>query len=125
MQDETQQKLALTDRIWVPPILYKSTAPYVQGSYDIGPVTLSAGVRREDGKLSVETYRTTFFRNAVLVQGGTLDYKSTLPNYGVIWRIGQGWSVFGAYGKADQESRSRPVRRSASRNSASRPRASS
>lgn len=99
VQDETQQKLALTDRIWVPPILYKSTAPYVQGSYDIGPVTLSAGVRREDGKLSVETYRTTFFRNAVLVQGGTLDYKSTLPNYGVIWRIGQGWSVFGAYGK--------------------------
>lgn len=99
VQDETQQRLALTDRIWVPPLLYKSTAPYAQVSYDIGPVTLSAGVRREDGELSVDTYRTTFFRNSVLVQGGTLDYKATLPNYGAIWRIGQGWSVFGAYGK--------------------------
>ena len=99
VQDETQQKLALTDRIWVPPLLYKSTAPYAQVSYDIGPVTLSGGIRSEDGELSVETYRTTFFRNSVLVQGGTLSYKETLPNYGAIWRIGGGWSVFAAYGK--------------------------
>ncbi len=99
VQDETQQKLALTDRLWVPPMLYKSTAPYAQMSYDIGPVTLSGGMRQEDGELSVQTYRTTFFRNSVLVTGGTLAYKATLPNYGAIWRIGQGWSVFGAYGK--------------------------
>ncbi len=99
VQDTTQQKLALTDRLWVPPMLYKSTAPYAQMSYDVGPVTLSAGVRKEDGELSVETYRTTFFRNGVLVTGGTLGYKATLPNYGAIWKIGQGWSVFGAYGK--------------------------
>ena len=99
VQDETQQKLALTDRLWVPPLLYKSTAPYAQLSYDIGPVTFSAGIRREDGELSVNSYTTTFFRNRVFVEGGTLSYKDTLPNYGAIWRIGGGWSVFAAYGK--------------------------
>lgn len=99
VQDETQQKLALTDRLWVPPMLYKSTAPYAQLSYDIGPVTLSAGVRREDGELSVNSYVTTFFRNRVAVEGGTLNYNASLPNYGAIWRVGGGLSVFVASGK--------------------------
>ena len=28
-----------------------------------------------------------------------MSYQDTLPNYGAIWRIGGGWSVFAAYGK--------------------------
>jgi iron complex outermembrane recepter protein len=97
VQDETAQRLALTDRIWVPPMDYTSVGPYAQLSYDIGPVTLSGGLRREDGEIQVDDYTTTFFRNRAFVQGGTLDYTDTLENFGAVWRIGGGWSVFGSY----------------------------
>ena len=80
-------------------MLYKSTAPWGQLSYDVGPLTVSGGYRREDGKLSVNDYTTTYFRNRVFVKGGQLDYKANLPNYGIIWRLPQDFSVFAAYGK--------------------------
>lgn len=99
VEDVTDQNLALTNRLWVPPMEYTSVAPWVQLSYDIGPVTLSAGLRREDGELSVDSYTTTYFRNRVFVQGGTLSYNDNLPNYGIIWRLPRDFSVFAAYGK--------------------------
>ena len=99
VEDETEQSLALTGRVWVPPMDYKSTAPYVQLSYDIGPVTISGGLRREDGKLSVDDYVTTWFRDRRPVQGGTLSYKENLSNIGAIWRLPAGFSVFASYGE--------------------------
>lgn len=99
VEDEAQQRLALTNRIWVPPMDYKSFAPWAQLSWDVGPVTLSGGFRRQDDELNVETYTTTAFRNSVVVQGGGVDYKENLTNFGAIWRIGAGWSVFGSYGE--------------------------
>ena len=68
-------------------MLYKSTAPYAQLSYDLGPITFSGGVRHEDGKLTVNSYTTTYYRNRVFVQGGSLKYTENLPNVGAIWRI--------------------------------------
>lgn len=97
--DEAQQRLALTDRLWVPPMEYTSTAPYVQLSYDLGPVTLSGGYRREDGELHVDSYTTTPYRNSVFVQGGGVEYTESLVNFGAIWRITDGWSVFASYGE--------------------------
>ena len=97
--DEAQQRLALTNREWVPPMEYTSKAPYVQLSYDIGPVTLSGGVRREDGELKVDDYTTTAYRDFRFVEGGTLPYTETLKNFGAIWRITDEWSVFGSYGE--------------------------
>jgi iron complex outermembrane receptor protein len=80
-------------------MIYTSNAPFAQFSYTRGPVTLSGGVRHEDGKLRVDDYTTTYFRNRVFVKGGTLSYKETLPNAGIIVRLPQGWSVFGSYSK--------------------------
>jgi iron complex outermembrane recepter protein len=97
VQDDTQQRLALTDRIWVPPMDYKSVGPYAQFSYDIGPVTVSGGLRHEDGRVTVGDYTTTWYRNREFVKGGTLKYKDNLRNGGVIWRINHEWSVFGSY----------------------------
>ena len=97
VKDEAQQRLALTNRIWVPPMHYKSTAPYGQLSWDIGPVTLSAGFRREDDKLHVNDYTTTPYRNSVFVEGGGVKYTENLKNFGAIWRTGSQWSVFGSY----------------------------
>lgn len=99
VHDQTQQRLALTDRVWVPPMNYDSIGPYVQLSWDVGPVTVSGGLRHENGSIQVDDYTTTYFRNRVDVEGGTLKYKNTLPNIGVIGRLGGGFSVFGSYSK--------------------------
>jgi iron complex outermembrane recepter protein len=99
VKDTAQQRLALTNRLWVPPMEYESKAPYAQLTYDIGPVTLSGGYRREDGELNVDSYTTTAYRNSVFVQGGGVEYKENLINYGAIWRITDDWSVFGSYGE--------------------------
>ncbi len=99
VEDIAQQELALTDRVWVPPMKYTSTAPYLQASYDVGPVTLSAGIRREDGELEVDDYTTTWFRDRKFIEGGTLDYQEDLPNFGAVVRMPAGFSAFGSYSK--------------------------
>jgi iron complex outermembrane receptor protein len=95
--DETEQRLVLTDRILVPPLKYTSFGPFMQLSYDLGPVTLTGGIRHEDGRVKVDDYTTLFARNRAFVEGGTLKYKADLFNAGAIWRVGGGLSVFGAY----------------------------
>jgi len=97
VHDETEQRLVLTDRILVPPLKYTSFGPFLQLSYDIGPVTLSGGIRHENGQIRVDDYTTLFARNRASVEGGTLKYKNNLLNAGAIWRIGAGFSTFVAY----------------------------
>lgn len=96
-KDQAQQRLALTNRLWVPPMNYKSTAPYAQLSWDIGPVTLSGGYRREDDKLTVNTYTSTYANHRVVVQGGNVKYVENLKNLGAIWRISNQWSTYYSY----------------------------
>ncbi|HEY4080841.1 MAG TPA: TonB-dependent receptor [Burkholderiaceae bacterium] len=98
-EDNAQQRLALTDRLWVPPMIYTSVAPYVQLSWDIGPLTLSGGLRREDGQLKVDSYTTTYYRDRTPVTGGTLKYTSNLPNIGAVLRLPSDWSLFASLGK--------------------------
>lgn len=99
VKDEAQQRLALTDRVWVPPMEYESVAPWMQLNWDIGPVTLSGGWRRQDDELHVDSYTTTAFRNSVFVEGGGVKYKEDLVNYGAVWRFAEGWSAFASYGE--------------------------
>lgn len=99
MDETAQQLLALTNRVWVPPMNYTSKAPFTQVSYTRGPVTVSAGVRHEGGELQVDDYTTVYFNNRQFVSGGTLEYSDTLPNVGLIVRLPQNWSVFGSYSK--------------------------
>ena len=99
VKDEAQQRLALTDRVWVPPMEYESVAPWMQLSWDIGPVTLSGGYRHQDDELHVDSYTTSAFRNSVFVEGGGVEYKENLVNYGAVWRFAEGWSAFASYGE--------------------------
>lgn len=94
LNDTTQQLLALTNRIWVPPMEYTSIAPYAQLEFERGPVTIRGGVRHEDGELSVESYTGVYREGRQFVTGGTLTYSEVLPNIGVIYRLPRGWSVF-------------------------------
>ncbi|MDB5708330.1 MAG: hypothetical protein JWL96_400 [Sphingomonas bacterium] len=97
VHDQTQQYLAQTNRVWVPPMNYTSFGPYAQLSYDVGPVTLSGGWRHEDGTVKIDDYTTTAFRNSVLVKGGKLKYKNDLLNAGIIGRFGSGFSAYATY----------------------------
>ena len=99
VHDQTQQFLAVTNRVWVPPMNYLSFGPYVQLSYDIGPVTLSGGWRHEDGKVKVDDYTTTYYRNSRFVKGGKINYKNDLFNAGAIVRFGSGFSAYATYGQ--------------------------
>lgn len=97
VEDVADQNLALTHRTWVPPMEYQSWSPYLQLSWDVGPVTLSGGIRQENGTLDVDSWNAIWSSNRVFVQGGRLDYKANLPNLGAIWRFADGWSVFGSW----------------------------
>ncbi|WP_313172726.1 TonB-dependent receptor [Stenotrophomonas sp.] len=99
VQDVAEQRLVMTDRVWVPPMDYRSVAPYAQLSWDIGPVTVSGGFRRENGELDIDSYTTVAYRNNSFVEGGTLDYTANLPNIGAIWRVTDEFSLFSAYSK--------------------------
>lgn len=97
VEDTTDQRLALTNRIWVPPMEYTSNAPYAQLSWDVGDLTLAAGVRKEDGELSVDTFTTTYYNKRVLVEGGKMDYSATLPNIGAVYRFTDALSAYVSY----------------------------
>ena len=97
VHDQTQQYLAVTNRVWVPPMNYTGIEPYVQLGYDIGPITLSGGWRHEDGRVKIADYTTTYYRNSVFVKGGTLKYNADLLNAGIIGRLGAGFSAFATY----------------------------
>lgn len=96
LRDETAQGLALTDRIWVPPLKYQSVAPFTQVEYEYGPVTIRGGVRHEDAKLETDDF-TTIAPFNTFVRGGELSFSKNLYNVGGIFRIGRGWSVYAAY----------------------------
>lgn len=99
VHDQTRQYLALTNRVWVPPMNYTSVGPYAQLSYDLGPVTLSGGWRHEAGTVKVDDYTTTYYRNRVFVKGGKLKYTNDLFNAGIVGRLGGGFSAFATYGE--------------------------
>lgn len=99
LAETAQQLLALTNRVWVPPMNYTSKAPFAQASYNHGPVTLSGGLRHENGELQVDNYTTVYFRDRRFVSGGTLDYSETLPNVGMIVRLPRNWSATASYSK--------------------------
>lgn len=96
LHDETAQGLALTNRIWVPPLKYSSIAPFAQAEFDYGPVTVRGGLRHESADLETDDFTTIAPANT-FVRGGKLSFSKNLYNVGGIYRIGGGWSVYAAY----------------------------
>lgn len=96
LSDETAQGLAMTHRIWVPPLKYASIAPFMQLEYEYGPVTFRGGIRHEDAQLETDDFTTIAPANT-FVRGGKLTFEQDLYNVGGIYRIGGGWSVYAAY----------------------------
>lgn len=97
LKDTSQQRLALTNRTWVPPLKFTSTAPFAQLEYELGPFTVRGGARRESANLKVDSYRTLAFYNSTAVQGGERRFSQWVKSLGAVWRLGGGWSSFVSY----------------------------
>lgn len=98
LDDTSSQRLTQTGRTWVPPLHYRSLAPFVQLEYEAGPLTVRGGLRDEHTRLQVDTYRTLAFYNNTLVTGGERRASQLVKSLGGVWRFGRsGWSAFVAY----------------------------
>ncbi|WP_348751573.1 TonB-dependent receptor [uncultured Aquincola sp.] len=98
LDDESQQRLTQTGRVWVPPMTYRSLAPFAQLEYEVGPLTLRGGLRDEHSRLKVDDYNTLAYYGSRAVQGGERSASKLVKNLGAVWRFGNtGWSTFAAY----------------------------
>ena len=97
-KDDTSQYLVLTNRVWLPDLHFTANSGYVQGSYDLGPLTVSGGARYQAGRISVPSFRTLYqtapATDGVEFGGGTKSYNTSVYNAGVVYRLPAGWSTF-------------------------------
>lgn len=109
LEDETAQKLILSNRSWAPPMLYRSVSPFVQARLRLlDRLNLSAGVRQEMGDLKVDDFSTLagYTRSIAarrysetFVSGGRVDFKETLPSVGVVYDVNDRTQLFANYAK--------------------------
>jgi iron complex outermembrane receptor protein len=97
-KDDTSQYLELTNRVWLPDLHFTANSGYAQGSYDLGPLTFSGGVRYQAGQISVPSFRTLYetapLTDGVEFGGGEKSYNTSVYNAGVVYRLPAGWSTF-------------------------------
>ncbi|MBT9490949.1 MAG: TonB-dependent receptor [Paucibacter sp.] len=98
LNDTSSQRLTQTGRVWVPPLQYRSVAPFTQLEYEQGPLTVRGGLRSEHTRLRVDDYQTLAFYGSRQVEGGERKAEKLVKSLGAVWRFGQsGWSSFVSY----------------------------
>ncbi|MFO6445875.1 TonB-dependent receptor [Erythrobacter sp. NE805] len=99
LNDHTVQKLAATDRAWVPPTDYRSIAPFAQGNLALwdGKVRLAGGVRWENVEITIPDYRTLWFYGPQQVGGGSPSFERLLPNGGIVVEPSPGIRAYASY----------------------------
>lgn len=96
--DNTSQRLALTDRVWVPEMSLVTSSPLLQVEYQAGKsLLLSGGVRLESADLEVDDFVTLPFYNDTLVKGGTPSFTEALTNVGIVYHITDTISLYSSY----------------------------
>lgn len=105
LRDKTFQRLALTDRNWVPETRFLNYAPFAQAEVQPVPgLTLSGGVRWEVAELDVPDF-TTLAGNRedltpVQVEGGSPGFDEPLLNVGAVLAAVEGLRVYGTLSQA-------------------------
>ncbi|MFL1405132.1 TonB-dependent receptor [Marinobacter sp. M1N3S26] len=102
LQDETQQVLVHTDRVYVPKSRFRNVAAFLQGDIKVTDrLSLHTGVRQEHAELDVDTYQTIDRSNVtqdnVTVEGGKPDFDETLFNGGLIYQVTDWAQVYANY----------------------------
>lgn len=99
LRDSTYQELAQTDRLWVPEMIYRGWAPFVQLEQKLlsDRVRLSGGLRWENAELKVPDFTTIASANRTFVRGGSPSFDKLLSNAGLVVEPAQGVSLFASY----------------------------
>lgn len=99
LRDSTYQELAQTGRLWVPTMIYRGWAPFVQLEQKLlsDRVRVSGGLRYENATLKVPDFTTIASANRTFVQGGSPSFDKLLTNAGLVVEPVDGLSVFTSY----------------------------
>lgn len=99
LRDETYQELAATGRLWVPNMIYKGWAPFVQLEQRLvnDRLRLSFGGRYENATLDVPSFTTVAGANNTFVEGGDPSFKEFLGNAGIVFNMTENLTLFGSY----------------------------
>ncbi|MCT2560233.1 TonB-dependent receptor [Tsuneonella sp. YG55] len=99
LRDRTNQELAQTGRLWVPNLIYRGWAPFVQLEQRLlgDAVRVSGGVRWENVTLDVPDFTTIASSNSTFVEGGSPSFDTLLKNAGIVVEPLEGLSVFASY----------------------------
>lgn len=99
LRDKSFQELAQTDRLWVPELIYKGWAPFVQLEQKLldDRLRLSGGARWEHATLDVPDFTTIASAKSTFVEGGSPSFDDVLLNGGVVIEPLDGLNVFGSY----------------------------
>ena len=99
LRDKTYQELAQTDRLWVPEMIYKGWAPFVQLEQRLvdDRLRLSFGGRFENVELEVPDFTTVAGANNTFVEGGEPSFEELLGNAGIVFDVTEDLTVFVSY----------------------------
>jgi len=105
LQDRTFQRLAQTDRNWVPETTFRNSAPFLQSDLDLARwLTISGGMRWEFAELDVPTFtplagnRPDFQTSPVA--GGSPSFDEPLFNLGAVVTPARGLRLYGSAAQA-------------------------
>lgn len=99
LNDATVQKLAATDRAWVPPTDYRSISPFAQANLALfdDKLRLAGGLRWENVRIDIADYRTLWFYGPQQVGGGSPSFDRLLPNAGIVIEPSPGIRAYASY----------------------------
>jgi iron complex outermembrane receptor protein len=99
LRDKTFQDLAQTGRIWVPEMVYKGWAPFLQLEQRLfdDRLRVSLGARMENVELDVPSFTTVAGANNTFVEGGAPTFDETLGNVGVVFDLTEELTLFASY----------------------------
>ena len=105
-RDETYQELVVSGIEWVPDTVYESWSPFVQAEWWMTEsLMLTAGLRYEHGKLTVDDYTTIPDQRTdpavhgirYEVEGGAPTTNEVLPNAGLVWEATEALKLYASY----------------------------
>jgi iron complex outermembrane receptor protein len=98
MRDRSSQRLARSNRFWVPEMELQGVAPFLQAEQTVGNrLVLTGGLRVERASIQVGDFTTIASSGSAFVRGGSPSYTEVLPNLGASFRIAGGLSAFASY----------------------------
>lgn len=105
LRDETFQRLAQTDRNWVPVTRFLNAAPFAQLDLQAAPwLTVSGGLRWELAELDVPDFTTLAGnrddRQRLEVTGGSPAFDEPLVNVGAVVAPTAGLRLYGSFAQA-------------------------